>query len=54
MHMYMYVYKQFAFQWLKIHGKDARCKKLSTMQSFLDLVYDLWCVLVGVGVGVGV
>jgi len=33
---------QFAFEWLKVHGKDSRTKKLRSMPDFMNLVYELW------------
>jgi poly(U)-specific endoribonuclease len=33
---------QFAFEFLKLHGKDSRCKKLESMPDFQSLLFDLW------------
>ena len=33
---------QFLFHYLKVHGKDPRCKKLRTIYDLSSLLYDLW------------
>mmetsp|Transcript_20258 Transcript_20258/g.29736 ORF Transcript_20258/g.29736 Transcript_20258/m.29736 type:complete len:412 (+) Transcript_20258:61-1296(+) len=33
---------QFCLEFLKVHGKDARCKKLRNMADFQNLMFDLW------------
>jgi len=33
---------QFLFNYLKVHGKDPRCKKLRTIYDLSSLLYDLW------------
>lgn len=33
---------QFCLAYIKLHGKDPRCKRIRTMSDFLNLIHDLW------------
>jgi len=33
---------RFAFEYIKVHGKDYRCKKLRSITDFQNILFDIW------------
>ena len=41
---------RFVFEYLKVHGADARCRKLRSLADLHNLLFDLWFAPGGVAI----